>query len=298
MGSFHTEGAWIVGDWKTVRENVSMGVAKYSPEYSLARILLAMHDGELSQLPVLLHDARQQLGMPIIAAGRDGYRRAYDSSIHLHMVHELEIISRAITHISHLVNSNSNVAATEAAAKLTSSLEGRLEVTMPTFKSREPLLSLRRSAIGTASANQRWSQFEVGTLWLSSAKTARKAGHFQTAYSASLQADQLETPFSFIQSAKLIRANGENERALRELDAGIKYKIPNIMNEILAQGDKNNTIDLTFEEDPPHDDYRIKYKTLTAKCYLLKARWCTEGDRFNFNEMERFFRDAIEEMKE
>ena len=77
----------------------------------------------------------------------------------------------------------------------------------------------------------------VGKLWLNSAKIARKAGHTQTAYSALLQAQQSDAPFSFIESARLSRISDEPMRALQELDKSIqvaslfkekKSKIPSI----------------------------------------------------------------------
>lgn len=62
----------------------------------------------------------------------------------------------------------------------------------------------------------------IGRTWLASAKIARKAGHGQTAYSAMLQAQQRSTPFWFVESAKLIKANGEPLRALHELENAIR----------------------------------------------------------------------------
>ena len=61
----------------------------------------------------------------------------------------------------------------------------------------------------------------IGKLWLNSAKIARKAGHTQTAYSALLHAQRLQAPFSFVESAKLIRSSGEPMRALQELEKSI-----------------------------------------------------------------------------
>lgn len=54
--------------------------------------------------------------------------------------------------------------------------------------------------------------------WLTTSKTARKAGHVQTAYSAILQAGALHAPFTFVQQAKLMRANGQPLKALSELE--------------------------------------------------------------------------------
>jgi hypothetical protein len=61
------------------------------------------------------------------------------------------------------------------------------------------------------------SKSEVGQAWLLSSKNARKAGHLQTAYSAVLQARQIQAPFAFVQGAKLLASTGEGLRALQEL---------------------------------------------------------------------------------
>jgi serine/threonine-protein kinase ATR len=62
----------------------------------------------------------------------------------------------------------------------------------------------------------------IGRTWLASAKIARKAGHWQTAYSAMLQAQQRSPPFWFVESAKLVKSSGEPLRALHELENAIR----------------------------------------------------------------------------
>lgn len=61
----------------------------------------------------------------------------------------------------------------------------------------------------------------IGPLWLSTSKIALKAEHLQTAYSAILQANQLLADFTFVQSAKLYKANGQVYRALLEMEQGL-----------------------------------------------------------------------------
>lgn len=64
---------------------------------------------------------------------------------------------------------------------------------------------------------------EIGKSWLASAKIARKAKQWQTAYSAVLQAQKSKVSYSFIESAKLLKASGEPLRALNELENSIKH---------------------------------------------------------------------------
>lgn len=81
---------------------------------------------------------------------------------------------------------------------------------------------------------------EVGRSWLASAKIARKAGQWQTAYSAVLQAQQNNAKFSFMESSKLVKAVGEPLRALQELENSMR---------LLGLLEGGNMIDLTEDDD-------------------------------------------------
>jgi serine/threonine-protein kinase ATR len=63
---------------------------------------------------------------------------------------------------------------------------------------------------------------DILSSWLMTAKMARKAGHWQTAYSATLQARQNGDLSTQIQSAKLVKAMGEPHRALQELEGSLR----------------------------------------------------------------------------
>ena len=62
----------------------------------------------------------------------------------------------------------------------------------------------------------------IGLTWLDSSKIARKAGHWQTAYSAMLQAQRRAAPYWFLESVKLTKATGEPLRALQELEHALR----------------------------------------------------------------------------
>lgn len=96
---------------------------------------------------------------------------------------------------------------------------------------------------------------EIGKSWLASAKIARKAKQWQTAYSAVLQAQQSKASYSFIESAKLLKTSGEPLRALNELENSIKH---------LGLFD-DQILDLTAEPD----SNRMKAK---VKCLHLPPR--------------------------
>lgn len=105
---------------------------------------------------------------------------------------------------------------------------------------------------------------DIGQSWLSSAKIARKAGQWQTAYSAVLQARECNAPLSFIQSAKLVKATGEPLRALSELDVALQSLV------------SERKVDLTLTQSEAHLRDRM-----IAKAKLLRARWMRESERYD-----------------
>lgn len=73
-----------------------------------------------------------------------------------------------------------------------------------------------------SATNEAGCQRIVGSAWLESAKIARKAGHWQTAYSAVLQAQQCKMAYSFMERTKLMKAGGEPLRALQDLENAMR----------------------------------------------------------------------------
>ena len=96
---------------------------------------------------------------------------------------------------------------------------------------------------------------EIGKSWLASAKIARKSKQWQTAYSAMLQAQQRRTLYSFIESARLLKATGEPLRALNELETS---------STLLGLFD-DQVVDLTADAESD----RMKAKVRTRESQLL-----------------------------
>jgi serine/threonine-protein kinase ATR len=145
LAEFQVEGALMTSDWDAVQQLVSR-TQEQTPELTLARLALAIREQDANHLSEALAVARTNLGAPITAAGPRSYRRSYDSVLNLHFVHELEMISHATLKISGLERAGQHTAAKQNTDRLTRTLSARLESTLPTFRTREPLLSMRRIA--------------------------------------------------------------------------------------------------------------------------------------------------------
>ncbi|THH23186.1 hypothetical protein EUX98_g7993 [Antrodiella citrinella] len=278
LTGYQIESGWIVGDWDEVQELVTHTKAS-SASVMLAGILLAMRTGDDSAISESLSRARQTLGAPIAAAGPRGYRRAYDAVVNLHMVHELELI--------HHITSGGNIPANDLRlSALLHQLSTRLSSTLPAFRIRESVLSMRRTGFGLHQIHSEPAREMVSRSWLLSAKLARKAGYWQTAYSAVLHARHTNHPFSFVESAKLVKSSGEPLRALQELNNSLKSSEMVGRHNTDMQRAHSKVIDLTTE------DATDEMKQMKAKALVLRARWMNESDRYASNTVLKAFQDA------
>ena len=97
------------------------------------------------------------------------------------------------------------------------------------------------------------------------------------AYNALVQAQYRNTPYTFMQDAKLVRAAGDGTRALRELDQSIR----------LAEEAAAAVIDLTNEEV---DKER---KLIMAKAEVLRCHWAREVDNITEKQVVEYFNKAM-----
>lgn len=143
LAGFQVESACMVGAWDEVRLLVNHSAAMATAPIVMGRLLLAMQSRDSPAIDQALSHARTILGAPITAAGVNGYRRSYDAVLDLHLTHELEIIYQAMTNLP----TSQNRRRAEL-SRLSHSLSARLDATLPTFRTREPVLSMRRTAFG------------------------------------------------------------------------------------------------------------------------------------------------------
>ncbi|CAK5275112.1 unnamed protein product [Mycena citricolor] len=277
LAGFQVESAWIVGAWTDVQDILEQTTVSTSPSVAMSRVLLAMRSRDSAAISTSLAAARTILGAPITASsGARGYRRSYEAVLDLHVANELEMIYNDLT------TPGSSQSSRKTLKKLNVVLSSRLESTLPTFRTREPVLSMRRTAFGLITTHRQHSIREIGRSWLASAKIARNAGQWQTAYSAVLQSQQSKAEFSFMESAKLVKATGEPLRALQEIENAMK--LLGIPMSGSVQG--NVVLDLT-EDDP--ETSRMK-----AKAQILRAKWMNESDRYDSQSIFNAFLAATE----
>lgn len=130
----------MMGAWDDLQQ-ITANNELTSPYIMKARVLLAMRAGDANDVASALSNARAVLGAPITAAGAKGYRQSYDALLDLHMIHEMELVYDAIS-----ATVPRSQARREAMKSLGTSLAARFDATLPNFRVRQAVLSMRRTA--------------------------------------------------------------------------------------------------------------------------------------------------------
>ena len=289
LDAFRVEGACILGDWKEVEARTKRTQAK-SPEHSIGRALLAMRESDADVFGQVLVQARQDLGKPLVAAGKASYPAVYGSVLHLHMLQELEMIrSHVRTHAGDRLT-RANVS--DTVSDLNRSLTSRLNATLPSFRTQEPLLSLRRTAFA-ALPSSLGAGNDVGEAWIATAKIARRAGHMQTAYSATLQATQNQATFAFVQRVKLLAKEEQTHAAIRDLVNSLNTLTSTFKPNQIGGMSKTGLIELQ-QTDADGRTLRIDRATFAKAC-LLRARLQDSTFRYTASEILDRYKEAAKE---
>lgn len=144
LAGFSVESAWMVGAWNDVERLVGQTKAQSAP-IAMARLLLAIKSGEASAIKENLINARSVVGLPITASGVKGYRNSYEAVLDLHLTHELEIIFDAMSNFPTSSQGPNQKLRLDILTDMSKTLASRLESSLPTLRTREPVLSMRRT---------------------------------------------------------------------------------------------------------------------------------------------------------
>ena len=136
LSPFEMQASVIVGDWSNLSEVLAVAGNNAQPEILFGSVVHAMLSGQSGELTNALGIAREHLGSDIAAAGKGSYRRVYESVIQLHMLHELEIIHRQQAFDNGAESSGFDA-----------TLASRLNALSPSYRVREFVLNMRRTAL-------------------------------------------------------------------------------------------------------------------------------------------------------
>ena len=271
------EAAWRLGDWSSLEMFLSR---PHKPDFPtrIGNILYALKVGKFEDVSKMLNECRSDLTTSIAAASMESYQKAYDASLQLSMLQEIESFKDDL-----FANNGDSQSFRQSFSNLLDMWGARLKLLYTSFRTREPILNLRRILLQLLSNHRCATSImpkikqETGNLWLQTAKEARKSGYQQTAYGAILHATRLEAPLVHIEHAKMLWTEGHRHQAMSELRNSLKRKQVSFSSEEEESStmmDERITTRMASMVNAQVDKSTVSF--LHARASLLETRWTEE----------------------
>lgn len=199
-------------------------------------------ESEKQTFNIKIAQARAQIVQTISPGDAVSTQHCYDSLVKLHALCDIEMIA------NEPINS-----------ELLGLLQRRDRIITPMVKTKQSFLALRRAAMQWLWPN--CSSDIIASLWIASAKLARKAGLKDKAYGSILKATQYDSPIAHMELARWWWHEGHHRRAIQNLQDVLENTFPRITN---ALGKENGFI--------PEQSIETMHKQV-GKAKLLLAEW-------------------------
>ncbi|KPI42986.1 Protein kinase rad3 [Cyphellophora attinorum] len=265
---FAVEAAWATFKWKEMSHLVSVA-PNDDFSGSLAKSLLCVREGNDEQALHLLEDMYRSTAMELTPTVITSLENSHDTLRRLHTVEDLRLLCTATA---------------EDKAECLKVLQTRLDVLGSNVRDKHYLLTVWRAAMKIRS--DIFSESDIASTWLTSARLARKARASTQAFDAVLAATALGDKSASIEEAKLIWQDGQPRKAIQMLEGAITSGAFTAHNYMTEDG----SVSLTTEQQNYQNE-------LTAKAYLLKGKWLDRAGQTSSDQIKNTFRKSTENFR-
>lgn len=163
----------------------------------------------------------------------------------------------------------------ESMTDIFENFEKRLNAVGSYISDKQSILGVRRAMF---SHNERYSEPQMGALWLTTARLARKAGNTEAAYNAVLQAYECGDKAAKLEEARLLWRDGHGRQAISALEGAIKSQVFDEESDSVDP----NSLQLKSGAAPFAGE---KQNMLLAKAHLLLAKWLDASGQTQTKDM-------------
>eukprot|EP01117_Protostelium_nocturnum_P016014 TRINITY_DN6263_c0_g1_i1.p1 TRINITY_DN6263_c0_g1~~TRINITY_DN6263_c0_g1_i1.p1 ORF type:complete len:1383 (+),score=565.02 TRINITY_DN6263_c0_g1_i1:228-4151(+) len=263
LNSYAIQAAWRLGNWKEL-ETLTAQPTMEDFEVEVGKSLLAIKNGNENQLVGALTKARFEVMASLAVASAQSYETAYPLLGKLHVLTELE--------------HSFKIWKDEFSEK---EWDSRINVTQPTFKTREPILTVRRAILEIFPDKIERTESQISSIWLEIAKMARKADQLQSASAAILRAKMKPNPIAYLEESKLLWTQGRHQPAIQ------------ILKEILRKYPSKKGL-IEGKRKTENSNHKKEGDLVLAKTHLLYARWTQITGSAEPTELMQQYKDATE----
>ncbi|GAW27350.1 putative protein kinase rad3 [Rosellinia necatrix] len=261
---YAVEAAWATGRWQTLQKFFSKYQGDPSEDFnaSIAQALLYLRRGWTKEFFQVMKVMRDRVGSSLTSSGTTSLRACHEPILRAHVLTDLELIAGM---------SNDG---DQHPQDILKSLSRRLEVLGSYVNDKQYVLNIRRAAMELL--RPRFSDIDISTLWLSSARLARKANTMHQSFNAVLRASQLGDESATIENARLLWKEGYNRKAIQTLQGAIESKFFSRH---------------SFSESEASDrNVDSQQNLLTARARLLLAKWLDSAGQTSASALREQYR--------
>ncbi|CAO1598571.1 serine/threonine-protein kinase M1 [Xanthoria calcicola] len=206
---FACEAAWVTGKWNKLEEYVGHASEQMTGNFNIGigQALLALARNEKENFIQILGDVRRRTARTLSATNTASLQACHSILLRFHALTEIEAIGGARTYDGSVDKS-----------ALTVSLDQRLDLLGAFNSDKQFLLGLRRAVM---QSSRDFSNNDIASSWLTSAKLARKAGFTHQSFNAVLHASQLGDNSATIEHSRLLWKEGHHRKAIQSLRGAI-----------------------------------------------------------------------------
>lgn len=283
---FACEASWVTGKWDKLEEYLAHAPETLNGSFNIGvgRALLALGKDSKEVFAKCLDDVRRRTARSLSATNTASLQACHDVLLKLHALTEIEAIGGRQSHGS--LNKPA----------LAASLDQRLELLGPFISNKQYVLGLRRAAmqlsrqvpiipwpLGANIGIRDFSDNDIASAWLASAKLARKAGFTHQSFNAVLHASQLGDDSSTIEHSRLLWKEGHHRKAIQSLRGAIAA------NAFQSHEYLQTEQSLTITNHGKQQGQNVP----KAKAHLLLAKWIDGAGQTQSETIKVQYRDAI-----
>lgn len=211
----------------------------------------------------MIADLRVANAASLTTTSASSLQSCHDVLFRLHALEDLETISFAVK---------------EKGPHVLTHLDSRVEMIGADVSAKQYLLSLRRAAMALSTS---FTNMDVASGWLATAKLARKSSLSSQAFNAILHATALGDDSATIEHAKLMWRDGQHRKAIHSLEGAIDSGA--------FVSHNFDTEDMTLTTDQIQQQ-----NVVVAKAHLLLAKWLDSAGQTQSEVIKKQYRKATE----
>ncbi|KAL2158380.1 hypothetical protein VTH06DRAFT_4428 [Thermothelomyces fergusii] len=252
IAPFAVEASWATCRWQTLEKYLRLyNAGDVSEVFNLGvgQALLCLKDGNVEKFREHVQMLRDKVSGSLTYSTTSSLRASHDAMLKCHVLSDLELIA------------SDKLTGDGDRQSVLLALERRLEVLGAYVSDKQYLLGIRRAAMELM--RPKFTNEEISSQWLSSARLARKYGSMHQSFNAVLHAQQLGDGSAIIENARLLYKDGHHRKAIQ------------ILQHAISTNSFINDSSISVISVPPSSSKgpEAQRNLLTARAHLLLAKW-------------------------